>query len=359
MAAVRRGSESGVVIALVIFVVLAIVGIGFAVWSYSQLRMAQNEIEQNQQLFANNVGAAFNEAGWQLSTQTPTELGFKYGQQSYEDVAQKLEQAAECEKELMPTLGWQSLEGLRTDLSDSPAQAAAEAAGLSPYGDLRGLLQYYEETYADLKQQVASLNSENAALENQVSSLKQSLTETEREWGDKLAEATEDFQNKIAQLRQDYEDIVGKYNEQRQQTADWRQKHGQEVAEHERDVNELQRRLTHLQERYDEVVRGPQPEEKMAAESKVLVMNAEDQFVVLEGGADEDRKPETTYVIYRLTPDGQQRKKGTVEVAEVYEHSSLAVVTDETETILVGDPAVTKARWDRFHGQLAQAGGGS
>ncbi len=362
MAAVRRSSGSGVVVALVIFVVLAFVGIGSALFFYQQFRMHKEAIDTDQLVFSDIVGREFAANGWHLSEQSPTELGVKYTQESYTDVKAKLAVAAEYEKEALPFLGWESLEGMRSALAESPVQKKAEEEGEATFHMLRPLLKSYEDSYIQFLADIAGLETRNDDLAQRLDEAKKSLAETEQRLQRQLTDATEKFERDLSEQRTVNNDLQTRHDRQRQEAVDWRAKYQQEVNERKRDVVQLQDQLAALQKRYAELVRGPGEADKLVPEGKVIEVRSDYRFVLIQGGKDRGMSQSDRLVVYTLTPDGRGRKKGEILVGAVYEHTSLATIVGEErgEYVLEGDSFVSLQRWDWLHRETetAQAGGG-
>lgn len=362
MAAVRRTAGSGVLIALVVFVVLAFVGIGSSVWFYQQLRLLQQAIALDQDAFGDTVAAAFTANGWPLQERTPTDLGIRYTQESYSDVVAKLAVAAEYEKEALPLLGWESLEGLQGSMTESPVQKEAEARGEPTYHTLRVLLAFYEESYTKLSQAVADLRSQNEDLSNRLNSTQDSLVQAQQQHQRELSEATQKFDSELAQLRQATNELKTRHERQRQESTDWRAKYQQEVNDSKRLVAQLQDEARMWQERWRKAVAGPGKEERLEPDGEVIEVRSDYDFVLIDGGLDEGVSENERFVVYRMTPDGKSRRKGDILVGQVYERTSLATIAKEEagEFIVQGDPYVSLARWNHFQGLMAgSAGGGS
>ncbi len=351
MAAVRGSAGSGVVVALVILAVLTCLGIGSGLFFYQQSRQSVQAIQTEQQAFANIVGRTFTANGWQLSRQTPSELGIEFTEESYTDVQVKLAVAAEYEKETLPFLDWESLEGMRSALARSPVQRVAEAEGEAPYHMMRPLLKSYEDSWTQLRSDVAGLQSRNADLAQRLDEAKKSQVETEQRLQRELTDATQKFEGDLTEQRTVNNDLQTRHDRQRQEAVDWRAKYQQEVNERKRDVTQIKDELAALQKLYDEVVRGPGEADKLVPEGKVIEVRTDYRFVLIQGGKDRGVSQSDRLIVYTVTPDGRGRKKGEILVGEVYEHTSLAtiVVEERGEYVLEGDSFVSVARWDSFH----------
>ncbi len=351
MAAVRRSSGSGVIVALVVFVVLTFVGIGCAIWFLQQFKMARQAIKTDQTAFEDTIGSAFVANGWELNQISPTQQGFKFTQESYNGVAAKLAMAAEYEKQVQPLLGWQSLDSLKSALAESPAQKEAEQRGEPTYHELRLLLGFYEESYTRLNQEVADLRTRNDDLSKRLEETKQSLVQTEQRLQGQLTQATQKFEQDLNQLRSDYTDLMTRHDRQRQEATDWTGKYQEEVNARKSEVTSLQDQVAALQKRIDDLLAGPAGTDRLEAEGKVIEVRSDYDFVLIEGGQDRGVVANDRFVVYSVMPDGKGRKKGELLVGQVYEHTSLATIAQEDEYIVAGDSFVSLRRWDWFQGK--------
>ncbi len=345
MAAVRRSSGTGVVVALVIFVLLAVVFLGCAVYFYQQNRLARQGVAANQAAFQQTVHQKFREAGWELSTQSPSELGFRYVQESYSEVTSKLDQAAQYEKAVRPLLGWQSVEGMHSDASGSPIQQEAETT----YQTVRGLLAGYEDSYVALNDTVADLTRRNTDLSQRLEATKNELVETESQLNQQLNDAAEQYRQALAQLDADYTDMTQRHGRQREDATGCREELQEVRAANRTGVTELQQTAAKWREMYEAEIAGPGPREVLTAAGQVLAVYSEHDFVMIEGGADRNVQENDAFVVYSMNPDGTARKKGVVLVGQVHDHTSLATIAREDAYIVGGDSFVSQERWDQFH----------
>ncbi|MFW6456821.1 MAG: hypothetical protein ACOC0A_00865, partial [Planctomycetota bacterium] len=164
MSAAKRRSGNGLVIALVVFIVLALTGIGTSIWLYQQKAMMQQAIDANQADFEEQIKSVFEDENWDLDTRADASFGIRYGKDAFGNVQTKLAHAALLE-DLRPVIGWDSPESITDRLNDSPAQEADQ----DQYETVRGLLGFYEQEYERLKSQIDELNSD---LESERSKLK-------------------------------------------------------------------------------------------------------------------------------------------------------------------------------------------
>jgi len=344
MAAVRRSSDSGLIVALVVFLVLAVVGIGTAIWFYLQFQVAKDAIAVDQKAFGETVGTQFRTAGWSLPPAPgPSEFGVAYGRESYTAVAQKLASAAEYEKLLKETLGWEGAEGVRVALAESPAQMESAAKGTGTYATLRGLLKYYEDSHAELMQQNANLLGQNAALTQGMEQAQKDFVNTVAKIRQDANDAAKRFSDDVAQLRIASNDLRTRLDAVDRDLVAWRQKYQQEVDARREDVTQLKAEVAMWRKMYDDLV----------AAGAVIGVEPDYDFVTIEGGEDRDYSENDVFVVYRVLPDGRNEKKGTILVGQVHEHTSLATIAEEEGFIVAGDLFVTLERWQQFHRQAA------
>jgi len=350
MAAVRRSSDSGIVVALVIFIILTVVGLGGAIWSYQQLRVAQETIIATQNGFHDVIHTAFEQNGWELQTQTPAQLGVRYTRQSYEDVAAKLSAAAEYEKVVKPMLGWESLESAETARKGFTVQQEAAQRGDAMYATLRLLLERYDDSYRDLTRRVADLTASRQATAEQLSKTQAELTDSQKRLREENSRNLQDFQTKLGELRAANDDLEARVSKHRQEAVAWQQKHQEEVNAHRTDAARLQAEADRWHKQYEDLVAPPGEREKLVADGEVIEMRSEFDFVVIQGGADQGYKEDDVFIVYTVTPAGVNKRKGTIVVGQVKEHTSIATVLDEEGGyVLAGDPFVSALRWNQFY----------
>jgi len=165
------------VVALVIFIVLTFVGIGAAIWLYQQYSILQRAVAANQQAFEQQAASVFQREGWDLSHEVGAEYGFKYDEQAYAQVAQKLNQAAEYEA-LLALLGWESTNEVQSALDVSPVQ---DERPDERYSSIAALLGFYEQQYELLTERVRELDAEVAAKQQLIDDKTAALTRTQNE----------------------------------------------------------------------------------------------------------------------------------------------------------------------------------
>lgn len=349
MAAVRRSSDSGMMVALGVFLVLAVVGIGAGIWFYMQWRVATDALAVDQAAFAETVGAQFRAGGWALPAP---------GRESYTAAAQKLASAAEYEKLMKETLGWEGAEGVRAALAESPAQQESAAAGTGTYTTLRQLLKYYEDNHGALAQRNAELVSSNASLSKRLDEAQTNFANTVAQIRQEANDASKRFSDDLAQLRTATTDLRSRLDAADRDVVASRQKYQQEVDGRRQDVTQLKAEAALWHKMYDDVVAGPGEREQLVAAGAVIEVKSDYDFVMVEGGKDREFKENDVFVVYRMTPEGKSEKKGVILVGRVNDHTSLATIAEEEGYIVAGDLFVTLERWQQFHRQPAAGAGG-
>ncbi|MCD6415460.1 MAG: hypothetical protein J7M08_02030 [Planctomycetes bacterium] len=351
MNAVKSGSQTGIVVALVVFVVLAFTGIGCGIWFYQQLSLTQQALATNQDDFKSAVISVFNENNWEVPSTEESELGVLYTRESYQAVADKVKEAAVLENEVMPTLGWEGLAGLKDSIENSPAQQEMKSQGKETFKTLSGLLAFYEERYGTLTKLTDDLHAQNMALTNMLKNTKHNLVATEKRLGEEYRDKAQRFKDQITSLRKEYEALVTQDEEAQQTARTWQQKYQQEVDNRKKLVADLEDELALWKQKYWKVVQGPAEEERLQPAGKVISVEPENKFVFIEGGKDKNIHPDELYVVFGRTPGGEDRLKGTICIAQVYDKVSRAVVREEKEYILVDDFFTPQSLWEKFYGE--------
>jgi len=354
MAAVRRGSESGMVVALVVLVVLAVVGIGGAVWSYRLLMIERNNVRTNQAAFADSIGKQFKDNAWALPTQSPPQLGVSYTDQSYTAVAQKLAEAGEYEKAVKPMLGWESVDGMKAAMAESPAQKE----GTGTYATMRALLGYYENAYGQLSTEVGDLRTRNAALTADLDAARKDFVSRVEALNKKVNDDIENINAALTKAQQDYKDMSDREAKGRQDVAGWTQKYQQEAQARHDDVASLQDEAAKWRKQYEDLIAPPEGREQLVAHGKVMGVWPNYEFVMIEGGGKEGVKQNDVQIVYNILPDGAVQVKGVILVGKVNEHTALATITKEDHYIVEGDLFVSQARWDQYRRNIAAAPAG-
>jgi myosin heavy subunit len=330
-------------VALVIFIVLAVAGIGSAVWFFQQYRIVSQAVATHQESFDQTVAGIFRDRNWELSSQPGAEYGFRYGAEAYQDVAERLRLAGRYE-DMRPLLGWETPQAVENALELTPAEGDYEA--------ISGLLSFYEKEYQRLTERVDELQGQ---VKNQEQMLRQKtaqLEQVQQNLEQELANEVQKHQEAMAELRGQYEQTLQQYREARQavqqcneQLQQAREEWKQELAQ-ARDTADEWKRL------YQQLASPPQ-QEKLQPAGVVLDVEPSRDFVMLAGGEDAGRKRNETYVIYTTGPQGRRQRKAVVLVNSVFNKTSLATISSQTDTILEGDPFVSQKVWERFRPQTA------
>ncbi len=350
MAAARRGSESGVVVGLVICFILMIVGISTGIWFYTRYAATRQAITEHTQAFQANIGAVFDQNDWDLPTRQPSEFGEKYDADTFRAVAAKLRSAAEYEGPVTELLGWDSVTGIRTALEQSPMQKDLVAQGEDPFDEVRGLLEFYGLRYGSLTDEARDLRDSNRALTDQIARLNETLLERERTLNQAVTDATNQFTEDLARLRAEYDALVVRYDAQQVLTAEWQDEHTVEAGLRRAETRDLSAEVEQWKERFLEATRGPEERERLEPAGKVIRVDIASDTVYIEGGQDEGIHENSTFIVFNRTPDGQDRRKGSIKIGDVYEKTSRAVVIEEDELFLEGDYFVSVDLWDYFYG---------
>ena len=356
MAAVRRSSDSGIIVALVIFIILTVVGLGGAIWSYQQLRIVQQELATTQADFEKAVKPVFNANSWDLSAQSPSEHGVRYVRESFADVAAKLEEAAEYEKVVKPKLGWESLDGMQESMTQYAIQAEATEQGDVPYATLRLLLERYDTSYRELSRRVADLTASQKQAAQKLADTQKAMKESEESLRAANSANLTDFQTKLGELRKANTDLEMRVEQHRQEAISWQQKHQQEVNARRTEVTQAEATANMWKKRYERAVAPPGEIERLVADGTILESQPEHDFVIIEGGDDYGRKADETFIVFSVNPDGSNKRKGTILVGQVKDHTSVATVMEEKGGyVLVGDKFASVLHWNEFHRYLDAA----
>jgi hypothetical protein len=362
MAAVRRSSDSGLIVALVIFVIFAVACLGGAVWFYQQFDKVKTATGRVQSDFDTKVNSVFAQQGWPLDKQTPDEWGIRFVGESFDDVALKLKAAAEYEDLQDSLLGWNSIEGARQAVEEAGLQTVAAERGEGAFTTLRGLLEGYEIDHQALTTQANDLQTKNDALTTERDRIR---ARTEQDLADLRRQNTQvvaDYNKKAGDLTAANTDLNNRVGELTRELEDSRRRHQEEMDARRRDVTDLKAEVDKWRDKYEEAVAGPGEREVLMADGKVLEVDSKYDFVVIEGGENSDVKANDRYVVYSVTPDGRNKKKGVVLVGQVRDVTSVATIASEEpgSYILKGDKYVSQARWSQFYReQQAGAGAGS
>ncbi len=350
MAAVRRSSESGVVVALVVFVILAVAGVGSAIYFYQRYAQTRQAVATTQQAVQETIHAVFKDAGWSLTTREASPLGVEYTQESFGDVAARLGEAAEYEDLRENLLGWESIDGLRDAIRTAPVQKEAEAAGNPPMATLKGLLALYGKLYQQRVSEVASLKAQSQELKQQLNRAESEKTELENQLRAQLNAEAQSYKQKTVALQQSNDELNKELGRRSQQASKRQEEYQKQLNQANSKIASLQDQVEEWKERYWERVRGPEKRPQLQPDGKVIRLDEEDDFVYVEGGQDKGFRENERYVVFERMPSGEDRKKAIIVLGEVGEIVSRAAIVSEDQYVLEGDYFVSVARWDEFHG---------
>lgn len=343
MTPARGNSGKGIVIALVIFIVLALAGIGTSIWLAQQNSIIRQAARHNQQEFERTAGEVFEEQDWELDEDVQLPFGLRYGEEAYGQVGRKLEEAAKLE-DMDAVLGWNTPEGVRDKIDSSPAQEDQT----EPYSTIRGLLGHYEEEYERLNKRVTELKGQRDEAEAKLEDKGEAYDEMQKKLEKEVNDAVSEHQEKIAQLREQYTEMEQKRDSTREELDESRDKYDEASKEWENKVEEIEEEAQKWEKMYQQATAEDEEIDELSAEGKLIEVERRHEFVLLEGGKDINREVDQKLVVYTQTPDEKLEKKGEVVINEVYETTSLAVILDESERFLKGDLFVTSNEWDRY-----------
>jgi hypothetical protein len=361
MAAARRSSDSGLIVALVIFVILWVACLGGAIWFWQQFEKVKTGSDRVQADFDGKVADFFAAQGWELDDQSPDEWGIRYVGESFDDVVLRLEDAAEHEELMDSVLGWQSVETARQALAEDDLQAVAAESGDGEFRTIMDLLEGYGSEYKSLTDDVQRLQASNDSLVAERDSIR---TRSQEDLADLQAENTKivaDYGKRAGDLEATNANLNNRVTELTAEVQNWRRRHQQEVDARRRDATDLKAEVDKWREMYEEAVAGPGEREVLVADGEVLEVNGQFDFVVIEGGENEEVKANDVFVVYSVLPDGSHRKKGVLLVGEVMPVTSVATIASQEEDsyIVKGDNVVSQDRWFQFYReQQAEAGAG-
>ena len=356
--AARRSSESSAIIWLVVFVVVAFAAIGSTVAFYQQSSRTKEQMVANQAAFDNTVGTVFRDNQWELTAKSTAELGVKFTQESYQQVADKLNVAVDYENQVQPMMGWESIAGMQDALSTSPAQKEVADQGQSGFNTLSALLAYYESAYTQQASDISDLRAQVSALSTQKDQLQSDLANREKELGQQINQLEQAHKTELDKRQKDYGDVMASFDEQRRKTEEAQLNLQQEINAHKAESSQLQDRIVVLQKEVRDLT-IPGEGLELAADGKVISVDGEYDVVFIDGGKDKEYQENDTFVVYGLTPDGRDRFKGLIKISEVSDTTSRARIVAEREFILQDDYFVSTKQWDLFHPQRTAAAGGS
>jgi len=347
MAAVRRRTGSGAVVALVIFIVVAFIAIGLSLWLYQQLSITRNAVAENQVQFQDRVHAVYRENSWAMPETEADENRFRYHEGAYDKVAIKLREAADYE-DLKIVLGWEHPSSVQAALDASVVQRELD----NTYSTMEGLLKHYENTYVTLTERVEELEGTVESQAKTINEKSEELARIQNEWGEKYNAAVKEHGGAQGDLRQRYLDLEKKYNGIDAALEKFKGDYDTDKAAWKEEFERLELESTNWQRQYEELLVEAQTPKKgdkgFKAEGKVLEVEPLRELVVLAGGEDEGRKKNAKFVVYTKSLSGDRSVKGEVLVSDVYETTALATILTQDERIIAGDLFVAKAAWDEL-----------
>ncbi len=309
---------------------------------------------EDQTAVETGVGAVFTANGWQLDTNSPPIMGFKYKHDAYGQVGARLKQAAEYQNDVLPLLGWQGLSGIQSAVNDAAVQQAAAQAGESPLSTMKGLLDYYETTVGQQTSDIGDLRKQVSNLTDQKDQLQTTLSNREAELGKQINDLEKSKADALAKDKKDYDDMVASFDAQRQKTQETDAKLQAEINAHKADSSKLQDQVAALQQKVHDLT-VPGEGKQLTAQGQVISVNGQFDMVYIDGGKDKNRKENDTFVVYNRAPDGSDHYKGTVKITDVYDTTSRASIVQEKDLILAGDNFASTEQWDMFHPAMPAA----
>jgi hypothetical protein len=133
------------------------------------------------------------------------------------------------------------------------------------------------------------------------------------------------------------------------------QKHQAEIDGRKADVARLQDEVVRWKQLYEQEIAPPKEGEQLVPAGEIIAVRPEFHYVTIQGGRNQEVKVQDKLVVFNLTPDGHERRKGVIEVDEVHENTSLASIAEESDLIVEGDYFVPLATWDYFQRGTASA----
>jgi len=348
----RRSAGSGVVVGMVVAVIVAFTAIGASIFLYQKLAQAKSALASNQKMFQDTVGDVFKERKWTLTPEEDQAMGVRYGHKSYQDVTDRLREAATFE-DMAPLLGdWKDAEIAQGTLDDS---ALARDRADAPFRNLSELMSGYDTAYKRMGGLLAANDQEIADLNGQLKVATETFDAETRRLNAAAQKAVEEQKNAEAAAAANYGQLNAKYNNARREVDEWAQKYRDALQQAEVDKVELREEARDWEGLYQDLLKSQQPGETMLAEGKVLSVEESYEFLMLEGGDDVGRKPNNTLVVYSVSPLGVETYKGAVIVNKVYSNTALAGVLSQNEPMMKGDLFVPKVVWEAFHEVEAQS----
>lgn len=342
MAAAKRNSGNGMIIALVIFIVLALAGIGTSIWLYQQKAILQRALKANQNRFKNEVASVFENEKWDMAKRVDSRFGFTYEKDSYRDVRSKLFDAAMLE-DLRPVIGWDSPNSVKKALENSPVQQEQE----SQYKTIRGLLGFYEEEYQRLNKQVANRNSDLETTRTKLADKSEAMNQMQKRLMQEKTEAAQKYQEKIGEIREQYKGMQEEYKQAQNKVEKWQGKYDRAQESWTEKFGSLKNKARDWKKLYKEATAEEKAVKELQPAGSVLDVEPRYEFIVVEGGSKEGREEGQDIVLYTRSPDGVRTVKGRAVISNVYDTTSLATMVRQSAQVMKGDFFVPQASWQR------------
>lgn len=330
------------IIALVIFIVLALAGIGTSIWLYQQKAILQRAIVANQNTFKNEIGSVFKKEDWDLTKRVDAAFGITYGRQAFGDIKSKLSDAALLE-EVRPLIGWDSPNSIEDRLSNSPAQQDQA----EKYKTIRGLLGFYEEEYQRLNQRAEELSVQLETTQEKLASKSKSMNEMQNRLMQDKTEAIQKFRKKAADLRKRYKGMQGQYDNAQSTIKQWKNKFDKAQSRWNTKFQKLKKKARDWKKLYKQATAEDKVVKELRPAGSVLDVEPRYEFVVIEGGQKAGRQKGQDIVLYTRSPDGVRSVKGTAVINNVYDTTSLATITTQSAEVMQGDFFVPQTTWEQ------------
>ncbi len=334
----RANSGSGLVITLIVFILLAITGIGLAIHFHQQLQIAEEAVRHNQATFRDYVGEVFDDAGWNLRRATRASYGIVYEQEAYSAVAEKLRNAHEYEK-MAEHLPWKAAEHVQRALSDYMPSG-------ENFNTADGLLDYYSEQYRKLRETLENVNFENRRFVEELKEKDEALKELLAEKNQEIERFEREYAEKIQEINRQFADLEGKWKESREEN--WASFFELEdkissLEENIAEANEAKRELAAEAERYKAKLVQDEPE---VFEPEGNILAVENNRVMISGGEHSEHRRNQQITIFRESPTGQPVFVGDAIISRVFETTSMANVIEREMPVMEGHLFVKSTAWE-------------
>jgi DNA repair exonuclease SbcCD ATPase subunit len=340
MANSSRGSGTMTIVALAVLIVLTIVGIGTSIWFFQQMSISKQATLANQNAFETQIASFFNEHDWDITHQTRSEYGIKYNEDSYKDVAEKLQKAADLEA-MSEDLGWkQPGEVERALQQNQPPNTKLST--------VKALLEHYSRELPALNSKVEELNNKLEHSQDLLADRRRELSELQEKFAKEKEDILKRHTESIAKLTSQYEEMVKLYQEARAELKDCQDRLDEARKQWEQEKAQLKAEAANWHKLYQQEKYGQVEDVELQPEGKILSLDPEYNFVIVEGGKDMDRKPDTRLVIYRESPDGKITIKGRATISKVNDTTSLALIASQEERLAENDLFTTETQWEAY-----------